>query len=37
MMQEPGRAERDFASVGTEATLKAFTCAFWNIRKGDIH
>jgi hypothetical protein len=37
MMQEPGRAERDFASVGTEATLKAFTCAFWDIRKGDVH
>lgn len=37
LMQEPGRAERDFASVGTEATLKAFTCAFWDVRKGDVH
>ncbi|KAG0570136.1 hypothetical protein KC19_6G141500 [Ceratodon purpureus] len=34
--QEPGRVERDFASVGTEATLKAFTCAFWDIRKGEV-
>lgn len=33
--QEPGRTERDFASVGTSATLKAFVCGFWDTRKGN--
>lgn len=34
LLQEPRRAERDFASVGTSATLKAFICGFWDTRKG---
>lgn len=34
LLQEPGRAERDFGSLGTSATLKAFICGFWDTRKG---
>jgi hypothetical protein len=35
-VQEPGRAERDFASLGTAAALKAFL-VFWDTRKGDVY
>jgi len=34
LWQEPGRAEHNFASIGTSATLNAFVGAFADTRKG---
>lgn len=34
MLQEPGRAERDFANFGTSETMKAFLSGFWDVKKG---
>lgn len=36
LLQEPGRAERDFANFGTSETLKGFLSGFWDVKKGKV-